>query len=80
LKFQVVKKKITVFTTRADTLFGATFMVLAPEGKTIQDLKSRIENWTEVEKYIEKTKLKTELDTSNRKRKTGSRVERCKKL
>ena len=74
------QEKITVFTTRADTLFGATFMVLAPEGKIVQDLKDKIENWSEVEKYIEKTKLKTELDRQIEKEKTGVELKGVKAI
>ena len=39
-------------------------MVLAPEGKYIQDFKNKISNWSEVEKYIEATSKKTELERS----------------
>ncbi|OGN14320.1 MAG: leucine--tRNA ligase [Candidatus Yanofskybacteria bacterium RIFCSPHIGHO2_02_FULL_43_22] len=52
---------IKVFTTRPDTLFGATYLVLAPEHSQISNLKSQISNWGEVEKYIEQAKRKTEL-------------------
>ena len=52
---------IGVFTTRPDTLFGATYMVLAPEHEIIQNLKSKIQNWAEVQKYIKKAKKKTQL-------------------
>jgi leucyl-tRNA synthetase len=38
------EEKIKVFTTRPDTLFGATFMVLAPEHDLVQNLKSKITN------------------------------------
>ncbi len=48
---------VEVFTTRADTLFGATYMVLAPEHSLVSKLK--IENWKEVEEYINKAKHKT---------------------
>ena len=66
-----VDEKIKVFTTRPDTLFGATYTVLAPEHKLVQDLKDRITNWDEVEKYIKDTKKKTELERLEGKEKTG---------
>ncbi|MEK7546732.1 MAG: alpha/beta fold hydrolase [Patescibacteria group bacterium] len=51
---------IRVFTTRPDTLFGATYMVLSPENPLIQNLESRIQNLVEVKKYIKKAKAKSE--------------------
>ena len=54
-------KNIEVFTTRPDTLFGATYLVLAPENGMVQELKRAIQNWEEVEKYVEQAKRKTEL-------------------
>lgn len=68
----VSSQKITVFTTRADTLFGVTYVVLAPESPLIDQLKSSIKNWKEVEKYINTTKAKTDIDRTNiEKEKTG---------
>ncbi|MBU1558015.1 leucine--tRNA ligase, partial [Patescibacteria group bacterium] len=72
---EAVQEKIKVFTTRPDTLFGATYMVLAPEHGLVQKLKDQITNWDEVEKYIEETKNKTELDRMEAKEKTGVKIE-----
>jgi len=53
---------IDVFTTRADTLFGVTYVVLAPEHESIQSFKSKISNFREVEEYIASTKKKSDLE------------------
>ncbi len=71
---------IEVFTTRPDTLFGATFMVLAPEHKLLDKLKDKIQNWDEVEKYINETKLKTDLDRQTQKDKTGVELKGVKAI
>ncbi|MCR4306507.1 MAG: class I tRNA ligase family protein, partial [Candidatus Yonathbacteria bacterium] len=63
---------IEVFTTRPDTLFGATYMVIAPEHKLIQELLAGVTNREEVGKYIEGVKKKTEIErTAEGKEKTG---------
>ena len=64
--------KIKVFTTRPDTLFGVTYVVVAPENKLVIELKDKIGNWKEVVKYVDQTKSKTEIDrTAEGKEKTG---------
>ena len=66
-----IKSNITVFTTRPDTLFGATYMVLAPEHPYVMDLVSG-ENRSKVEKYIEESQKKSDLDRGDlNKNKTG---------
>ncbi|MFZ2038745.1 MAG: leucine--tRNA ligase [Minisyncoccia bacterium] len=65
-------EKIKVFTTRPDTIFGVTYVVVAPEHDLVQKLKPQIKNWSEVEKYIKTTAQKTEIDrTDDNKEKTG---------
>ncbi len=64
--------KIKVFTTRPDTLFGATYLVMAPEHPLIMSNEFRIENQAEVDAYIAQTKKKTELERLHlEKEKTG---------
>ncbi len=66
---------LKVFTTRPDTLYGVTFMVIAPEHELVTKYKERITNIDEVEAYIEKTKRKTEFERLNlNKDKTGVRL------
>lgn len=65
------EEKITVFTTRADTLFGVTYVVLAPEHELVQQLKPQIKNWAEVERYIADVKTKSDEDRVAAKEKTG---------
>ncbi len=63
---------IEVFTTRPDTLFGATYLVLAPEHPLITTLRSKVQNWDEVAKYIEETTHKTDrMRQETAKEKTG---------
>jgi leucyl-tRNA synthetase len=62
---------VKVFTTRPDTIFGATYLVLAPEGDFVQNLLSNIENKEEVERYIESVKNKTDIERTSSKEKTG---------
>jgi leucyl-tRNA synthetase len=66
---------LKVFTTRADTLFGVTFMVIAPESEWLESNKAKFTNWEEIERYIKDTKKKTELDRQQSKDKTGVRCE-----
>jgi len=73
-------EKIRVFTTRPDTLFGATYMVLAPEHVLVQKLKEKIENFEEVLEYIDNTKKRTELERQIDQEKTGVELQGIKAI
>ena len=64
--------KFSIYTTCIETIYGITFMVLAPENTLVDELKPRINNWNEVEEYREKTKKKSDFDrTEMNKEKSG---------
>ncbi len=64
--------EIVVYTTRADTLFGATYMVLSPEHPFVDKYKEKIENYDEAVKYREEAAKKSEFErTELAKDKTG---------
>ena len=68
--------KIKVFTTRIDTIFGCTYLVVAPEHDIIANCKLQIANIKEVEECIKKAKKKTERDRqAETKDKTGVKLE-----
>ncbi len=65
-------KTITVFTTRPDTLFGATYIVLAPEHPLVAMLVERCENAEEIRVYIASVSTKEDIErTAEQKEKTG---------
>ncbi len=83
VKFPIAdsQKILEVFTTRIDTIFGCTYMVVAPEHQIINDLKSNIINFEEVEKYIEEAKQKSDLQrTELNKEKTGIELKGVKAI
>ena len=64
--------EMIVYTTRCDTLFGATYTVMSPEHKLIEKLKPQITNWDEAEAYIKEAATKSEFErTELNKGKTG---------
>ena len=68
--------KFSIFTTCIETIYGITFMVLAPDGKLVQDLMPRIKNKDEVNAYIEETLKKSDMDrTELNKGKSGCILE-----
>ena len=62
--------KFTIFTTRADTMFGVTFMVLAPESELVTELTSDAQK-AEVEDYLAYVKKRTELERMSDRKVTG---------
>jgi leucyl-tRNA synthetase len=68
--------QFSIFTTCVETIYGITFMVLAPENPLVDELKTRINNWDEVIKYRQETAKKSDLDrTELNKEKTGVRLD-----
>ncbi len=77
LNFQIdgTDDAIRVYTTRADTLFGATYMVLSPEHKIIEKYADKIENIDEVRAYQKEAARKSEFErTELSKEKTGVKL------
>ncbi len=72
-----VDEKIEIYTTRPDTLFGVTFMVMAPEHPLIDKYASRISNINEIMAYREECAKKTEFERTQLvdKTKTGKKLE-----
>jgi leucyl-tRNA synthetase len=67
---------MTVFTTRCDTLFGVTFMVMSPEHEYLKKWKDQIKNWDEIKKYMDDSAKKSDLErTDLNKEKTGVKIE-----
>ena len=64
--------KFSIFTTCIETIYGITFMVLAPDGDIVEGLLDRVQNREEVEAYIAETKKKNDMDrTELNKTKSG---------
>ena len=75
--FQIkdVPEALEIYTTRCDTLFGVTFMVIAPEHPMLDKYRERITNWDEVEAYRQACAKKTEFErTQLSKEKTGVKL------
>ena len=71
-----VPEALEIYTTRCDTLFGVTYMVMAPEHPLLDKYKDRIGNWAEVEAYRAECAKKTEFErTQLVKDKTGVRLQ-----
>lgn len=67
--------KLTVYTTRPDTLFGATYMVIAPEHPMIDKWASKIQNMPELSEYRKQSERKSDFERSEmQKEKTGVEI------
>ena len=77
VKFQIVGGgEFSIYTTCIETIYGITFMVLAPDGQIVKDLMPRIKNTEEVQKYIDETVKKNDMDrTELNKTKSGCCLE-----
>ena len=68
--------EVTVYTTRADTLFGTTYMVISPEHPMLNEWKDKIKNWDEVEAYQKEAARKSDFERGElTKDKTGVRLD-----
>lgn len=80
LDFAFGEKKLRVFTTRPDTAFGVTYMVLAPEHPYVQEMMNEFENKEEVKAYIAETKNKSDLARTISTEKTGVELKGVKAI
>ena len=82
IKFKIDDSaSIEVFTTRADTLFGCTYVVLAPEHPLVDKIKAQISNIKEVEDYIDTATRKSDLERAEiAKEKTGVELKGVKAI
>lgn len=72
-------EKLRVFTTRPDTIYGATYMVIAPEHPVIEKLKDKIENYDEIIAYKNEANKKSDFERSEmNKDKTGVEIKGLK--
>jgi len=80
-KIKDTEESLVVFTTRPDTLFGATYMVISPEHPVLGRLKERITNLPDITAYQEQARRKSEFERSQLAReKTGVQVEGLKAI
>ena len=71
-----VGDRVTVYTTRADTLFGTTYMVISPEHPLLKEWQPKIKNWDAVAAYQEEAAHKSDFERGElNKEKTGVRLE-----
>ena len=83
VKFKIAgtDETLTVYTTRPDTLFGATYMVVAPEHKLIEEFASKITNLDEIKEYQKQAALKSDFERGEmNKDKTGVEIKGIKAI
>ena len=83
VKFKIsgTEDELIVYTTRPDTLFGATYMVIAPEHKLIEKYSSKITNMDEIEAYKKQASLKSDFERAEiNKDKTGVEIKGIKAI
>jgi leucyl-tRNA synthetase len=74
IDFDVDGDAIQVFTTKPETLFGVSFLALAPEHNLVAKLTAKSSNKEEVDKYVQTAKNKTDLERTTTKAKTGIQI------
>lgn len=80
-KINGTDKNLLIYTTRPDTMFGATYMVIAPEHNLIEKCKDKITNLEEIEEYKYKASLKSDFERSElNKEKTGVEIKGIKAI
>ena len=80
-KIEGTDKTLTVYTTRPDTLFGATYMVVAPEHHIIEELQDKITNMDEINQYKYQASLKSDFERAElNKEKTGCEIKGIKAI
>ena len=71
--------KLRIYTTRCDTLFGVTYMVVSPEHPYLDKYKDEIKNWDEIESYREQASRKSDFERAElAKDKTGVEIDGLK--
>lgn len=83
VKFKIANtdKNLLIYTTRPDTMFGATYMVVSPEHPIIEELKDKITNLNEITEYQIKASKKSDFErTELAKEKTGVEIKGIKAI
>lgn len=81
VKSSTQESQLEVFTTRPDTIFGATYMVIAPEHNLVHTFESEITNLDEIKVYSDQARLKSDLErTELQKEKTGVEIQGVKAI